>query len=211
MLALNAISKSYGKREILTDITHEVSPGLNLLVGPSGAGKSTLLRLCATVERPSRGTLSWNGKPYSQIKRTLRSELGYAPQIVDLPADVTGMEFLTYVAALKGVGKGAKDQAKQLLDQLGLGASLDQRIIGWSGGMRRRLILAQALLGSPKLLALDEPTAELDKETAERVAALIAHAAQTATVLLTTHLTEHFEARGATVLRVADGQLNAVS
>ena len=209
MLTLEGVSKSYGKRQILGDVSHEFKAGLNLLMGPSGAGKSTLLRLCATVERPSSGTLSWGGKPYSKIKRRLRSELGYAPQIVDLPLDVTGLEFLMHIAALKGLGAGAKGQAKDILDQLGLSLDADQRIIGWSGGMRRRLILAQALLGSPKLLALDEPTAELDRETAGRVARLISHAAQSATVLLTTHLSDHFETQGASVLRVADGQLTA--
>ncbi len=209
MLTLNSVTKTYGKREVLSGISHEFSPGLNLLVGPSGAGKSTLLRLCATVETPSKGSLSWDGMPYGKVKRKLRSELGYAPQLVDLPPDVTGLEFLAYVASLKGLGRAAKTQSLELLEQLGLAQDRDQRIIGWSGGMRRRLILAQALLGSPRLLALDEPTAELDKDTAHRVSELIAHAAQTATVLLTTHLTEHFETQGAAVLRVAEGQLSA--
>ena len=207
MLRLNGVSKSYGKRDVLKDITHDFQSGLNLLVGPSGAGKSTLLRLCATVEKPSSGKLLWHGNPFPKIRQQLRLELGYAPQIVDLPQDVTGMEFLTHIAALKGLGKGAKNQAYDILEQLGLAQDANQRIIGWSGGMRRRLILAQALLGSPKLLALDEPTAELDKETASRVSELISHAAKSATVILTTHLSEHFEAQGAATLRVADGTL----
>lgn len=208
MLRLDDVSKSYRKRGVLRHISHEFDAGLNLLIGPSGAGKSTLLRLCATVERPSSGTLFWDGVPYSKAKRKLRSELGYAPQIVDLPLDITGMEFLFHIAALKKLGKGAKAQATEILHQLGLALDADQRIIGWSGGMRRRLILAQALLGNPKLLALDEPTAELDKQTAERVANLIARVAETATVILTTHLTEHFEAIGAKTMRVADGTLS---
>lgn len=209
MLKLENVSKSYRKRRVLHEISHSFEGGLNLLVGPSGAGKSTLLRLCATVEIPSSGSVSWQGAPYTKIKRKLRSELGYAPQIVDLPLNVTGMEFLLHIAALKGVGRGAKDQASELLHQLGLSLDADQRIVGWSGGMRRRLILAQALLGTPKLLALDEPTAELDTETAARVAALISHAAKSATVLLTTHLTEHFQMEGARTLRVAEGGLSA--
>ncbi len=210
MLTLDTVSKSYRKRDVLVDIDHEFDTGLNLLIGPSGAGKSTLLRLCATVERASSGRILWQGKPISRVKNKLRSRLGYAPQIVDLPLDVTGMEFLLHVAALKGAGKGARAQASELLHQLGLSLDADKRIVGWSGGMRRRLILAQALLGSPELLILDEPTAELDKETAGRVADLIANASKSATVLLTTHLTEHFEANGAAILRVADGQLAAL-
>ena len=209
MLQLKSVSKSYGKRDILTDLNHEFAPGLNLLVGPSGAGKTTLLRLCATVEKPSSGQLLWESKSYSAQKRKIRSALGYAPQIVDLPVDLTGMEFLTHIAALKGLGRDAKDQARHILDQLGLALDADQRIMGWSGGMRRRLILAQALLGAPRLLALDEPTAELDSVTAERVADLIAHAAESATVLLTTHMSDHFQAKGATILTVENGKLTA--
>lgn len=210
MLELKNVSKSYKKRLVLNDISHSFDNGLHLLVGPSGAGKSTLLRICATVEKPTSGSATWQSAPYKKIKRQLRSELGYAPQIVDLPLNVTGMEFLLHIAALKGVGRGAKDQAAELLNQLGLSLDADQRIVGWSGGMRRRLILAQALLGTPKLLALDEPTAELDSETAARVAALISHAAQSATVLLTTHLAEHFQSEGARTVRVADGGLTAI-
>lgn len=209
MLELKGLSKSYRKKHVLKDISHSFAPGLNLLIGPSGAGKSTLLRLCATVERPSSGQLLWNGTPYGKIRRKLRSELGYAPQIVDLPTDLTGIEFLSHIAALKGLGKNAKAQAYEILEQLGLAADADQRIMAWSGGMRRRLILAQALLGAPTLLALDEPTAELDNETAHRVAEMISEAAKTATVLLTTHLTNHFQTSGAATLRVADGRLTA--
>lgn len=210
MLDLQNISKSYSKKLVLQDISHKFAPGLNLLTGPSGAGKSTLLRLCATVEKPSKGQLLWDGNPYAKIRRNLRSNLGYAPQIVDLPTDLTGMEFLTHIAALKGLGKGAKEQAHHILEQLGLAGDADQRIIAWSGGMRRRLILAQALLGAPKLLALDEPTAELDSETAGRVAKMISEAAKTSMVLLTTHLTDHFQSGGAVTLRVADGRLSTI-
>ena len=208
MLTLDQVSKKYGKQHILSDVSHQFRPGLNLLVGPSGAGKSTLLRLCATVEKPSSGKLLWDGQPYSKCKRALRRHLGYAPQIVDLPEDISGMEFLLHLAALKGLGSGAKEQASDFLDQLGLSLDANKRIASWSGGMRRRLIFAQALLGAPQLLALDEPTAELDQETAARVADLIAHAAQSATVLLTTHLSDHFAEHSPEVLRVADGRLS---
>ncbi|MEM7492724.1 MAG: ATP-binding cassette domain-containing protein [Pseudomonadota bacterium] len=207
MLVLENVSKSYRKRSVLSDISHRFDAGLNVLTGPSGAGKSTLLRLCATVERPSSGALSWQGQSYSKAKRRVRRDLGYAPQIVDLPLDITGLEFLQHIAALKGVGRDALSQSRDLLEAVGLGADADQRLIGWSGGMRRRLIFAQALLGAPKLIVLDEPTAELDSETASRVSDLIAEKAKTATVLLTTHLTAHFQTQGARLIRVADGGL----
>lgn len=210
MLSLKSVSKSYGKKAVLSDIDHEFDPGLNILTGPSGAGKSTLLRLCATVEKPSSGSILWNEKNYTSARRALRFTLGYAPQIVDLPLDITGREFLAHFCALKGLGAPAKKQADEILEQLGLAHDADQRIIGWSGGMRRRLILAQSLLGSPQLLCLDEPTAELDRETAERVSELITHASSRATVILTTHLAEHFQAQGASLLRVDGGKLSKI-
>jgi len=207
MLKLDSLTKKYGKRLILSDVSHSFAQGLNILVGPSGAGKSTLLRLCATVEKPSSGEIAWSGMPFNQARRKLRSQLGYAPQIVDLPEDLTGMEFLLHIAALKGLRRDAKQQASDILEQLGLKLDADQRIMAWSGGMRRRLILAQSLLGDPKLLALDEPTAELDSETAARVSEMIVHAAKSATVLLTTHLADHFQSSGSEILRVADGKV----
>ncbi|MEL7231956.1 MAG: ATP-binding cassette domain-containing protein [Pseudomonadota bacterium] len=106
MLVLENVSKSYRKRCILKSIDHQFNSGLNVLTGPSGAGKSTLLRLCATVERPTSGQLSWQGLRYSKAKRRVRRILGYAPQLLDLPLDITGMEFLLHMAALKGVGGG---------------------------------------------------------------------------------------------------------
>lgn len=209
MISLRNVSKSYKKHEILNDISHDFGTGLHILVGPSGAGKSTLLQLCATVERPSSGILLWNGKPYFKEKRQIRRHLGYAPQIVDLQLNVTGLEFLMHIAALKGLHRGAKEQALHILEQVGLSSAANQRVMVWSGGMRRRLILAQALLGSPKILALDEPTAELDGETARRVSMLISDAAKTATVLVTTHLSGHFNTPNTTILRVENGKLGA--
>lgn len=200
MLRLENISKTYNKRRVLSGVNHEFAQGVNLLVGPSGAGKSTLLRLCATVEKPSGGAMTWNGQAYSKSRRQIRRSLGYAPQSVDMPPDISGREFLSHMAALKGVGRESRDQVTALLSQLGLSADADQRIAAWSGGMRRRLILAQALLGKPSLLALDEPTAELDKVTAGRVSDIINHVAESATVIITTHLVKHFDVPSYAVL-----------
>ena len=210
MLTLNGVTKKYSGRTIIEGCTHSFASGLTLIVGPSGAGKSTLLRLCATVERADEGTVLWRGVPLQKSRTTLRKTLGYAPQIVDLPEDLTGFEFLSHMAALKGLGRGAPAQAMDILGQLNLGDAAAQRIAAWSGGMRRRLILAQALLGAPSLLALDEPTAELDRETAEQVAGLIGEAAKTATVLLTTHLADQLIPLASVRLQVADGTVRQI-
>jgi ABC-type multidrug transport system ATPase subunit len=207
MLTLTGVSKKYGKSVILENVSQTFETGVSLLTGPSGTGKSTLLRLCATAEKPSSGSLSWNNSPLPSARKVMRKGLGYAPQLVDLPNDLTGFEFMRHMAALKGLGRGAGDQARVLMSELGLAASIDLPIAVYSGGMRRRLIFAQSLLGAPKLLALDEPTAELDSETARIVIGMISKAAQIAVVIVTTHLSDAFTAGGATTYRVADGQV----
>lgn len=209
-LRLEGVSRRYGHKQVLEDVNHAFTPGLTLLTGPSGAGKSTLLRLCATAEKPSGGALSWEGKVLPGARGRLRRSLGYAPQAVDLPEDLTAREFGLHMAALKGLNaRDAEAQFRLLLEALNLSSDANGRISTFSGGMRRRLVFAQALLGSPRLLALDEPTAELDGESRERVGALISHAAQTAVVIMTSHLTDAISG-GMTVLRVEGGRLSPV-
>ncbi len=210
-LCLENVSRRYGRKPVLEDVSHTFSYGLTLLTGPSGAGKSTLLRLCATAERPTGGALFWEGKSLPGARAELRRSLGYAPQSVDLPEDLTAREFGLHMAALKGLNTREADaQFRMLLDALNLSGDANGRISTFSGGMRRRLVFAQALLGSPRLLALDEPTAELDGESRERVGALISRAAQTAVVIMTSHLTDSISG-GMTVLRVEGGKLAPVA
>lgn len=191
IIELDAISKSYGRKAVLEDVTMRLTEGLAVLVGPSGAGKSTLLRLLATAERPSGGTLRWNGVALPKARRLLRSSLGYAPQAVDLPEELTAREFGRQMAALKGLDYSSSgEQFAFVTDALGLGEDIDRRISTFSGGMRRRLILAQAMLGEPELLALDEPTAELDAVSIEAVLSLVRQRARSAIVVMTTHLAE---------------------
>ena len=206
-LAIENLRKAYGGKTVIAGASHQFAPGITLLVGPSGAGKSTLLRLLATAERPGGGTIRWDGIPLPRARRRLRATLGYAPQAVDFPEDLTAREFVRHIAALKGLSQaGADAQFLAIADAIGLHGDVHTRIGGFSGGMRRRLIFAQALLGAPRLLALDEPTAELDGDTAARVTALIAERARDATVVMTTHLADALAGR-AQILRVADGAL----
>jgi ABC-type multidrug transport system ATPase subunit len=210
VLHLDRVSKRYGRKLVLDRVEQGFAPGLTLLVGPSGAGKSTLLRLIATAERPSAGRISWDGAPLPGARTALRRTLGYAPQAVDLPEDLTAREFSMHIAALKGLElKAADEQFLSLTDAIGLHADVNNRIATFSGGMRRRLIFAQALLGAPKLLALDEPTAELDSETAGRVNALILQRARNAVVIMTTHLSDALAHEASATLRVEDGRVAA--
>jgi ABC-2 type transport system ATP-binding protein len=173
-LRLQGIVKRYRGKVVLDGVSHVFAPGLTLLTGPSGAGKSTLLRVIATAEKPNLGKLFWDGKALPGARKRLRRTLGYAPQAVDLPEDLTAREFAMHIAALKGLALGAADrQFGAITDAIGLHADINNRISTFSGGMRRRLIFAQALLGDPQLLALDEPTAELDIDTARTLSGLI--------------------------------------
>jgi len=210
-LALEGVGKRYRRKAVLIAVTHRFAPGLTLLTGPSGAGKSTLLRLVATAEKPSAGTIAWDGAPLSAARPALRRTLGYAPQAVDLPEDLTAREFAMHIAALKGLDLAAADrQFGAITDRIGLHADINNRISTFSGGMRRRLIFAQAMLGSPRLLALDEPTAELDRETASKLGELILERAAEAIVIMTTHLADDLAPRAAAVLRVEDGRVSSV-
>lgn len=204
-LELKGVTKSYGRKCVLDDMSLAFEPGLTLLVGPSGAGKSTLLRLIATAEKPNRGAVLWNGKGGASA---LRRTLGYAPQAVDLPEDLTAREFALHISALKGLNQAQADkQFGAITDAIGLHADINNRIASFSGGMRRRLIFAQALLGEPQLLALDEPTAELDGETARKVGALIVERAKSAIVVMTTHLADELAPHARAVLRVETGRV----
>lgn len=207
-LQLRGVAKSYGRKPVLADVTAEFATGLTLLTGPSGAGKSTLLRLIATAEKPSRGEMRWNDAALPGARSALRRNLGYAPQAVDLPDDLTAREFALHMAALKGLHQGAADrQFGAITAAIGLHDAINSRIATFSGGMRRRLIFAQALLGEPRLIALDEPTAELDRDTAHQVSALILEQARTAAVVMTTHMADELAPQAHAVLRVEGGQV----
>lgn len=208
MLTLTDISRSYGRKRVLDGISATFPPGLTLLVGPSGAGKSTLLRLLATAEKPNAGTIAWDGVALPGARKAVRATLGYAPQAVDLPEDLTAREFALHMAALKGLDAKAADlQFGAITERIGLHADINNRISTFSGGMRRRLVFAQAMLGAPRLLALDEPTAELDGETAASVSALIVERASEAVVVMTTHLADALAPQAVQVLRVDQGRV----
>lgn len=204
MLDLKDISQAYGRKTVLANLTHSFSQGVTVITGPSGAGKTTLLRLCASVEKPKTGILNWNAKPVHKHLRAFRSGLGYAPQRIDFPEDISAMDFLLHMAALKNLRRTeAKTQALALLARLGLERDADGRIATYSGGMRRRLGLAQACLGNPETLVFDEPTAELDPLTAGKIHNLIFELAKTSVVLMTTHLTEGLTGRDMSELHIS--------
>ncbi|ANU07251.1 ATP-binding cassette domain-containing protein [Paraurantiacibacter namhicola] len=202
-LTCENLGKSFGRKKVLDGLDATFGPGLNLLTGPSGAGKSTLLRILATADKPSRGTVMWKGEKLPGAKRKLRRVLGYSPQAIDWPEELTAREFGLHMAALKGLElKAADAQLAGILERLGLLPDIDNPIATFSGGMRRRLVVAQSLLGQPEMIALDEPTAELDAESIARVHDLLFERAGDTVIVMTTHLAMELEPRAAQNLRI---------
>ncbi len=211
-IEVSNLSKSYKSKRVLCNASGTFCVGLNLLTGPSGAGKSTLLRVLATAETADHGTITWKGKPLPRARRSFRQVLGYAPQSVDFPPDLTGREVGQHLAALKGLDRQmADDQFLWLAERLNLHAEIANPIASYSGGMRRRLTVAQSLLGSPDAVMLDEPTAELDAENAHAVHALVTEQAKSAVVVMTTHLAEQLRPVAVQEVVVADSQIRPVA
>jgi len=190
----DGIGKRFGPKVALADVGIELGQGVTGLLGPNGAGKTTLLRILATVLAADRGTLDVLGHdPTTGDGRlAVRRRLGYLPQEPGFHRSFTAFEFVDYVAILKEWGdrRARHDEVRRVLSLVGLDAVMGTPIKKLSGGMRRRVAIAQAILGDPDLLVFDEPTAGLDPEQRLRFRELLSAIAERATVLLSTHQTD---------------------
>jgi len=197
-VSLSGVEKSYGRTRALAGIDLVAEPGITGLLGPNGAGKTTLMRMLATVLAPDGGRLRLLGHDPADTDGRLgiRRRLGYVPQEPGYHRNFSAFEFVDYVAILKEMTdrRARHDEARRVLDLVGLSEVSGKKIKALSGGMRRRVALAQALLGSPDLLVLDEPTAGLDPEQRLRFREVISTVATDATVILSTHQTEDVSA-----------------
>ncbi len=193
-ISLRDVGRRYGSAWALTDIDLDLGPGVTGLLGPNGAGKTTLLRLLATALTPSQGSISVLGlDPADPAQRTgIRRGLGYLPQEIGFPRGFTAFAFVDYIALLKEWTQPAARHAevRRVLDLVGLSGLGAKRIRAMSGGQRRRVALAQALLGSPPVLILDEPTTGVDPEQRVTLRNVLAEIARTSIVVLSTHQTE---------------------
>ncbi len=191
---LTGVGKSFGRSPALSDISVALGSGVTGLLGPNGAGKTTLLRILATVLAPSRGTISVLGHdPADPVARTaVRRCLGYLPQEIGFPSGFTVFGFVDYLAVLKehSASEARHAEVRRVLELVDLASLSTKKIRALSGGQRRRLALAQALLGAPSLLLLDEPTTGLDPEQRVALRSVLAEVARTCTVVLSTHQTE---------------------
>ncbi len=164
-------------------------PGVLGLLGPNGAGKSSLMRILATVTKPSSGRVLWNDVDIVRNPDTLRNVLGYLPQDFGVYPNLNAYEFLEYLAAVKGIEAGtAKKRIGELLDLVNLTEAAKRPLGGYSGGMRQRVGIAQALLNDPQLLIVDEPTAGLDPEERVRFRNLLSELSGERIVILSTHI-----------------------
>jgi ABC-2 type transport system ATP-binding protein len=195
MISISQLTKDYGKKvHALRGIDLEIGDGMFGLVGPNGAGKTTLMRILAGLLRPTTGKVTVLGQDVSTTrgKLAVKSVLGYLPQELGLYPDLSALEFLEYVALLKGVTdkQERKQQIAELLELVGLAGDAKRRLRTFSGGMKRRVGIAQALLGKPQLLIVDEPTSGMDPEERVRLRNLLAEMSARCTVILSTHIVE---------------------
>ena len=162
-LQLEAVTKNYKSKQVLKGISLTMGAGICGLPDPNGAGKTTLIRILADVLRPTNGRVLYDGKDIRTVGDEYRAKIGYLPQDVSFYGDFTGRDYLEYSAALKGMEKAhAKKRIEELARSVGLWDDLKRKCAAYSGGMQRRLGIAQALLDDPEILILDEPTSGLD-------------------------------------------------
>lgn len=193
MLAISNLSKTYSNGvKALDDVSLNIERGLFGLLGPNGAGKSTLMRTIATLQEADSGTITFDGENVTADPRLLRGKLGYLPQTFGVYPRIPAIELLDYLAILKGVGaaNARVEQIASLLNLTNLWDVRNRAVSTFSGGMRQRFGIAQALLGDPKLVIVDEPTAGLDPEERNRFHNLLSEIGENIVVILSTHIVE---------------------
>src|SRR5512135_1636332 len=208
-LSISHLSKQY-RRDFwgLCDFDIELTPGVIGLLGPNGAGKSTLMRMLATITQPTEGTVKWNEIDIIKSPDTLRAVLGYLPQDFGIYPNLTGTEFLEYMAAIKGMdAKSAHKRIEELLVVVNLVNAAKRPLGGYSGGMKQRVGIAQALLNDPQLLIVDEPTVGLDPEERVRFRNLLSDLSGERIVLLSTHIISDVEAVATRITFIRTGCL----
>src|SRR5512134_3711180 len=208
-LTISHLSKQY-RRDFwgLRDFDLELTPGVIGLLGPNGAGKSTLMRMLATITQPTEGTVKWNDTDIVKSPDTLRAVLGYLPQDFGVYPNLTGVEFLEYMAAIKGMdAKTAHRRIEELLVVVNLVNAAKRPLGGYSGGMKQRVGIAQALLNDPQLLIVDEPTVGLDPEERVRFRNLLSDLAGERIIILSTHIVSDVEATATEIAIIHKGHL----
>ena len=207
-LVFDRLTKEYGAKIAVDRVRATLGPGVHGLLGANGAGKTTLMRMACGVLRPTSGEVRFDGAPIERMGGDYRALLGYLPQDFGYYPEFTALDFMEYLAALKGIGRRtARERSLELLAAVGLSGEERRRIRTFSGGMKQRLGIAQAVLNDPKVLVLDEPTAGLDPKERVRFRNLIASFAQDKVVLLSTHIVSDVESIADDILMMRAGAL----
>ena len=210
-LIIDQVTKRYSSGTVaLRDFSLELGPGVVGLLGPNGAGKTTLMSILATITRATAGTITWNGTNLAVNPDALRTELGYLPQDFGVYPNLNAVEFLEYLAAVKGLDRSvARRRIDELLNLVNLTDVRKRPLGGFSGGMRQRVGIAQALLNDPRLLIVDEPTAGLDPEERVRFRNLLSELSGERIVILSTHIVSDVEATATDIALISQGALVA--
>lgn len=200
--------KSYKKKNALQDVSFSLQRGIYGLLGENGAGKSTLMRILATVDFPAKGTISYDDIDIFDMGETYRSMIGYMPQDYSVYPGFTARDFLNYMGALKGISEAKlKVRIPEVLEFVNLSEFSDKKVNTFSGGMKRRIGIAQAIMNEPEILILDEPTAGLDPRERIRFSNIISDMGKDKIVLLSTHIVSDIEAIATQLLVMKTGEI----
>ncbi|MEI5908329.1 ABC transporter ATP-binding protein [Bacillus spongiae] len=207
-ITITNLSKNFGDKQALVDLNIEFTTGVYGILGANGSGKSTFMRILASVMKPSTGTIYVNGQDIVTMDQNYRDMIGYLPQYVGLYKNFSAEKFLKYIASLKGLSKEASvEKVKEVLHLVGLFDHRKEKVGKFSGGMKRRVGIAQALLNDPKILIVDEPTAGLDPKERIRFRNLLSKISMSRIVLLSTHIVSDIEFIAKEVMILKAGHL----
>ena len=207
-LRIENLTKAYGKKVALRDFSATLSNGIYGLLGPNGAGKSTMMKIITENLSADNGRILVDGVPSDEMGAAYRSLLGYMPQQQGMYPHFTARRFLYYIAGLKGMSKAeAAEEIERVAAMVNMTEHLDKQLGTYSGGMKQRLLIAQAVLGSPKILILDEPTAGLDPKERIRIRNLISQISLDRIVILATHVVSDVEYIAKEIIMLKNGEL----
>ena len=209
-LEVQNISKHYGRKKALDGFDFIFTDGIYGLLGPNGAGKTTLMNIITTNLKPDKdgGKILWNGEETRLLKEEFRSQLGFMPQQQNLYDNMTAFDFLGYMAALKKLDrKKAHDEIRELLKKVELEDCAEKKIGGFSGGMKQRVLIASAMLGNPRLLIMDEPTAGLDPKQRVIIKRLVSEMSKEMIVIISTHIISDIENIAKDILLLRKGKI----
>ena len=208
MLQLSNISKKYKENPVLEGVSLELDYGIYGLLGPNGAGKSTLMNIITGNLKASGGQVYWDGTDILRLGSAYRSIIGYAPQQQEMYDSFSGKQILSYMATLKGISKlEMKKEIERVLSYVNMTEAANRRIGTYSGGMKQRILIAQAILGNPKLIVLDEPTAGLDPKERVKIRERISDLSGDKVILVSTHIVSDIEQIAKKIILIKEGKI----